>query len=318
MKTDLAVSENTDKIHEIIEINNDAMSHLPPLRAIRAFEACYRLGSYTRAAKELNVQQPAVSHQIRSLEKDLGVKLFVKRGTAMEPTGQAHDYYRTVSMALGDIERASVRMRRRRQDNSVTLATYPGIASFWALPRLAKLKKRSPQTIVRVTTAELDAHIPLDDVDCAILFGKGDWPRFDSRLVIRESILPVAAPKIAADLAGVSVAELLKNGPLIHLEDPEHRWFTWQDWKEKFAPDAGELDQSIVVTNHGVAIHQALQGNGIALGWTGLISDLLESGVLVAMHDTPLTSSRGYHFLTSPDFQNTATCAAVSQALGLD
>lgn len=294
------------------------MHDLPPLRAIRAFEACYRLGSYTRAARELNVRQPAVSHQIRLLETDLGVKLFVKRGAAMEPTGQAHDYYRTVSMALGDIERASARMRRRRQDDSVTLATYPGIASFWVLPRLAKLKKQSPQTIVRVTTAELDAHIPLDDVDCAILFGEGDWPGFDSRLVIRERILPVAAPKLAADLAGASVIELLGTGPLIHLEDPEHRWFTWQDWQARFAPDAGELDQSIVVTNHGVAIHQALQGHGIALGWTGMISDLLESGVLIAMHDSPLTSSRGYHFLTSPAFGKTESCTVVSQALGLD
>ena len=294
------------------------MRDLPPLKAIRAFEACYRLGSYTRAARELNVQQPAVSHQIRLLEDDLGLKLFVKRGAAMEPTGQAHDYYRTVALALGDLERASARMRRQRQDGSVTLATYPGIASFWVLPRLAKLRKRSPQTIVRVTTAELDAHIPLDNVDCAILFGAGDWPRFDSRLVIRESILPVAAPRLAADVAGATATELLAAGPLIHLEDPERRWYTWQDWQTRFAPDAGGLDQSIVVTNHGVAIHQALQGHGVALGWTGMISDLLESGVLVALHDTPLASSRGYHFLASPSFRETEACAAVSQALGLD
>ena len=72
------------------------------------------------------------------------------------------------------------------------------------LPRLAKLRKRSPQTIVRVTTAELDAHIPLEEVDCAILFGEGDWPGFESRLVIREKVLPVAAPNLAAHLAAAS------------------------------------------------------------------------------------------------------------------
>ena len=262
--------------------------------------------------------QPAVSHQIRILETDLGVKLFRKRGAAMAPTGQGHDYYRTVAMALGDLERASARLRRRRRDDSVTLATYPGIASFWVLPRLAKLQRRSPQTIVRVTTAELDAHIPLDEVDCAILFGAGDRPGFESRLVIRESILPVAAPKLASELAGASAAELLETGPLIHLEDPERRWYTWQDWQARFAPDAGEPDHSIVVTNHGVAIHQALQGHGVALGWTGMIGDLLDSGLLVAMHDTPLTSSRGYHFLASPTFRETRACEAVSQALDLD
>lgn len=301
----------------IIEITNDVMRDLPPLKAVRAFEACYRLGSYTRAAAELNVQQPAISHQIRLLECDLGVKLFVKQGAAMVPTGPAQDYYRTVAMALGDLGRASARLRRRRGDDGVTLATYPGIASFWALPRLAGLKKRAPHTIVRVTTAELDAHIRLEEADCAILFGSGDWPGFESRLVIGERILPVAAPKLAAAWRRASPCELVEKGPLIHLEDPERRWFTWHDWQARFAPDAGDMDRSIVVNDHGVAIHQALQGNGIALGWSGMISDLLESAVLVPTHELPLESSRGYYFLAAPDFRNTVDCAAVLEALGV-
>ena len=294
------------------------MYDLPPLKAVRAFEACYRLGSYTRAAAHLNVQQPAISHQIRLLESDLGVKLFVKRGAAMEPTELAHDYYRTIATAFGDIERASARLRRQSTDDSITLAAYPGIASFWLLPRLTALRESAPQTAVRVTTAELDAHIPLDTVDCAILFGEGHWPGFESRLLMAEEVLPVTGPQLAMDLADASPTELLENGPLIHLEDPERRWCTWADWQARFAPDAGPLDRSIIVTNHGVAIHQALQGNGVALGWTGMIGDLMESGVLRPLHDTPLVSARGYYFLTSPDFRDTQACVLISRALGLD
>jgi DNA-binding transcriptional LysR family regulator len=294
------------------------MRDLPPLKAVRAFEACYRHGSYTRAAGELNVQQPAISHQIRRLEADLGATLFSKRGAAMAPTSQAHDYYRIVSTALADIARASARLRRQRQDSSITLATYPGVASFWLLPRLAKLRKGSPQTVVRVTTAERDTDIPLGEVDCAILFGEGHWPGFESRLVIRERILPVAAPRLAADLMGSSPRQLLETGPLIHLEDPEARWFTWQDWRDRFAPGAQDLDQSVVVTNHGVAIHQALQGHGVALGWTGMIGDLLETAVLKPTHDAPLESTRGYYLLMSPAFRVTPACAEISRALGLD
>ena len=293
-------------------------SDLPSLKAVRAFEACYRLGSYTRAAAELNVHQPAISHQIRLLEKDLGVKLFVKRGTAMVPTEPAHDYYRTVSAALGDVERASARLRRANQDDGVTLATYPGIASFWVLPRLATLRKRAPQTAVRVTTAELDAHIPLDQVDCAILFGEGDWPGFESQLLMPEAVLPVAAPKLAHDLAGISATGLLEAGPLIHLEDPEHRWCTWDDWRTRFAPQAGNLDRSIVVTNHGVAIHQALQGNGVALGWDGMIGDLIESEVLSPVHGGLLETTRGYYLMVSPEFRDTAACALILELFGLD
>ena len=293
------------------------MYDLPPLKAVRAFEACYRLGSYTRAAAHLNVHQPAISHQIRLLESDLGVTLFVKRGAGMAPTERAHDYYRTIAAALGDIERASARLRRQGHDAGITLATYPGIASFWVLPRLAALRTHSAGTVVRVTTAELDAHIPLDEVDCAILFGEGGWPGFESHLLMRETVLPVAAPKLAVDLAGQSMRELLEVGPLIHLEDPERRWCTWEDWRARFAPDAADLDRGILVTNHGIAIHQAIQGNGIALGWTGMIGDLIDSGVLTPLHATPLETARGYYFLTSPEFRSTPACALISNLLGI-
>ena len=286
---------------------------LPPLKAVRAFEACFRLGSYTRAAAELNVQQPAISHQIRSLETDLGLTLFVKRGAAMVPTGPAQDLYRTVAVALDDISQTCQRLRQRRRDEGVTLATYPGIASFWLLPRLAKLGASA----VRVTTADLDADIPLGEVDCAILFGDGTWPGFDSRLVMPERILPVAAPKLAAELRGAPVRELLERGPLIHLEDPEERWFTWRDWRASFAPDAGALDRSLVVTNHGVAIHQALLGSGVALGWAGMIADLLDSAVLVPLSDRTLESARGYYLLIAPEFRGTEACAEVCRALGV-
>lgn len=294
------------------------MRELPPLKAVRAFEACYRLGSYTRAAAQLNVQQPAISHQIRLLERDLGVTLFVKRGAAMEPTEPAHDYYRTVSAAFGDIARASARLRRPGKDDGITLATYPGIASFWLLPRLTKLRTWAPDSVVRVTTAELDAYIPLADVDCAILFGEGDWPGFESRLLMAESVVPVAAPKLARTLRCAAPKALLESGPLIHLEDPERRWCTWADWRARFAPEAEAMDRSVIVTNHGVAVQQALQGNGVALGWAGMIGDLIESALLEPLHERPLTSSRGYYFLTSPEFRETSACALLSRALGLD
>ena len=288
------------------------MRDLPSLKAVRAFEACYRLGSYTRAAGALNVQQPAISHQIRILEEDLGVKLFRKRGVAMQPTEPGHDYYRSVSAALDDIARASARLRRQGRSGEVLLATYPGIAAFWVLPRLAALRADSPDTVVRVTTAELDAHLPLDEADCAILFGAGDWPGFESQPLFDERVLPLAAPDLAKRLSGLSPAEMLASGPLIHLDDPERRWFTWQDWRRRFAPEAARVDRTMVVTNHGVAIQQALQGNGVVLGWTGMVGDLLESGVLQPLHETPLVSPRGYHFLTSARFRQSEAGRTIS------
>ena len=293
------------------------MHHLPPLKAVRAFEVCYRLGSYTRAAAALNVQQPAVSHQIRLLEEDLGARLFAKKGTGMAPTEAAHDYYRSVAAALGDIERASVRLRRQSGGEGITLATYPGFASYWLLPRLAAMRKSMPDASVRITTAELDADIPLSEVDCAILIGKGNWPGFTSHLLIQERVVPVASPKLKKELGERAPTEILENGPLIHLEDPENRWYAWPNWQVAFAPDAQRVDRGVSVTNHGIAIHQALLGNGIALAWKDVVEDLLESGVLATLCETPLESTRGYYFLVSPEFERTEACTQISQVLGI-
>lgn len=269
------------------------MRHLPPLRAIRAFEACYRLGSFTRAARELNVGQPAISHQIRLLEADLGQALFDKRGPLTRPTALADDYYRSVALALSGLDEASRRLRQRSRGDMLTIATYPGIATFWALPRLSDWPG-GPAPAWRVVTAERDADIDLDAVDAAILFGDGNWPGYDSRLLLQERVVPVTSPARARDFAGLSPGQLLERGPLIHLDDPEQRWFTWRDWQAQFAPEAGKIDQRMMVTNHGIALYQALQGAGVALGWQGVIADLLRSGLLVALAGQPLESRRGY------------------------
>lgn len=290
------------------------MRDLPPLKAVRAFEACYRLGSFTRAARELNVQQPAISHQIRALERDLGIRLFRKWANSVVPTEDANELYPTVSAALGELARASARLRGQRAARPITLATYPGIASYWILPRLARLRAANPELSMRVVTTELDADISLRDVDCAILFGDGSWPGRSAELLFRERVLPVCSPSLLARIGPVMPAELLRRGPLIHLEDPEERWFTWEDWRARFAPEGGPIDRSALLTNHGIAIHQAIQGLGVALGWTEMIADLLESGVLAAVFDEPLTSERGYYLVSRGEFKNGPRYARIAEA----
>ncbi|MFK3968939.1 hypothetical protein ACI2KT_36015 [Ensifer adhaerens] len=87
------------------------------------------------------------------------------------------------------------------------------------------------------------------------------------------------------------------QGPLIHLDDPERRWFNWNDWKSRRAPQAIRAAPGIEVSNHGIAIHEAVLGHGIALGWRGVIDDLVSSGLLVELDHKPLTSERGYYLV---------------------
>lgn len=278
------------------------MQRLPSLKSLRVFEACVRLGSFSKAAKELNVGQPAVSHQIRSLEQDLGKLLFERRGTRAIPNEAALVYYRTIAGAFEDMARASQGIRQSVRPPGLRIGTYPGIAMFWLMPKLARLKKRDPSLTICVTTAERDQDIPFDDIDCSILFGDGRWAGHESRCLIREAVVPIAAPAIAANPQLRMPANLLRQGPLIHLEDQDARWFTWSDWRDQRSPETRTIDPGITVTNHGIAIHQALIGQGAALGWMGVVDELIESGLLVALDPKPITSKRGYYIVARKGF----------------
>jgi len=291
------------------------MRDLPPLKSLRVFEACIRLGNFTRAARELNVGQPAISHQISALERDLGVDLFERRGASTVPTADALIYYSSIADALAGMARASTALRKSRRPPGLALATYPGIAMFWLMPRLSKVRQSHPDLPVRVTTAERDQDIPLEDVDCAILFGEGNWPGYESRRLMREVVVPVAAPAVAARLAGHSREAILEAGPLIHLEDHDQRWFTWRDWRDQRSPQTQKIDVGMTVTNHGIAIHQTLMGHGIALGWSGVTDEMIENNLLVALDPEPLSSERGYYFVASTEFLDTRVGKLVLQTL---
>lgn len=292
------------------------MDDLPPLKSLVVFEACVRLGNFTRAARELKVGQPAISHQIRTLEAALSMNLFDRRGAQTVPTADALAYYRGIAGALADIARASALIRRKRWPPALTLATYPGIAMYWVMPRLSAVKRADPGLVIRVTTAERDQDIPLHEVDCAILFGDGAWPGFESRQLMREVVVPVAAPAVAAKAAGRSRADILRRGPLIHLEDQDRRWFSWTDWRDRKSPEATEIDPGVTVTNHGIAIHQALMGHGITLGWRGVIDELIDNQLLVALDPETLSSERGYYLVATAAFLNARIGKLVLQAFG--
>ena len=216
---------------------------------------------------------------------------------------------------MAEIARATVAVRKAAAQPGLTLATYPGIAMFWLMPKLSALRVEDPSLQVRVTTAERDRDVQIDDVDCAILFGDGNWPGYASHLLMRESVIPVAAPSIAERMKGRSFREMLEQGPLIHLEDNDRRWFNWRDWRDLRCPEAEQIDPGMQVTNHGIAIHQTLIGQGISLGWAGVIDDLIKNRLLVPLDAEPIRSDRGYYLVTTVGFLESGMGRLVLEAL---
>ncbi|HEY4173806.1 MAG TPA: LysR family transcriptional regulator, partial [Rhodopila sp.] len=126
---------------------------LPSLNGLRAFEASARLMSFTHAAAELNVTQTAISHQIRRLEEQIGIKLFVRHNRALTLTREAEDYLPSVRTAFEDLRRATARLLRSDQDGRLTVSTTASLATKWLVSRVAAFQDANPGVEVRITTS---------------------------------------------------------------------------------------------------------------------------------------------------------------------
>src|SRR5438034_3109809 len=151
-------------------------ARLPSLNGLRAFEAAARHMSFTLAASELNVTQTAISHQIRRLEEELGIRLFVRQNRALELTAEAREYLPGIRAAFNDLRLATDRLLRRDDDHVLTISTLASLAAKWLLPRLATFQEAHPGIDVRITTSTALVDFRTGDVDAAIRYGRGHWP----------------------------------------------------------------------------------------------------------------------------------------------
>src|SRR5256885_3711601 len=151
-------------------------ARLPSLNGLRAFEAAARHLSFTTAASELNVTQTAISHQIRRLEEELGIRLFVRQNRALALTPQAKDYLPGVRAAFNDLRLATDRLLRRDDDHVLTVSTLASLAAKWLLPRLAAFQEAQPGIDVRITTSTSPADFKSGAAAAATPYGPGNWP----------------------------------------------------------------------------------------------------------------------------------------------
>ncbi|HEY3890597.1 MAG TPA: LysR family transcriptional regulator, partial [Bradyrhizobium sp.] len=151
-------------------------ARLPSLNGLRAFEAAARHLSFTNAATELNVTQTAISHQIRRLEEELGVRLFIRQNRALALTPEAAQYLPGVRAAFNDLRFATDRLLRTDNENVLTVSTLASLAAKWLLPRLPAFQEAHPGIDVRITTSTALVDFKSGNVDAAIRYGRGHWP----------------------------------------------------------------------------------------------------------------------------------------------
>ncbi len=171
--------------------------HLPSLRGMRAFEAAARLGSLTRAALELNVTHAAVSHQIRALEAEVGIPLFLRQARGVELTAQGQRYLPALSRAFDLLDSASSELRERARHRPLVVSLSQGIAARWLMPRLHRFRLAHAEIPLALVPTSRAVDLHRDEADIGLRYGDGDWPDLDVDLLLRPRIRPVIGRRLA-------------------------------------------------------------------------------------------------------------------------
>lgn len=262
---------------------------LPPLNALRAFEAAARSESITRAAEELSVTQGAVSQQVKALETTLAIKLFNRERQRLSMTEAGREYLAVVRDALDRIAVGTERLVQRQSSGVLTVSTSPDFAAKWLVHRLGRFAESHPEIDLRVSATAPRVDFAREDVDLAVRHGDGKWPGLDVVRLCSEQLFPVCSPKLVAGRNRVATASDLLKFTLLRLDEGK----TWARWFEA----AGVTDPVIhgPTLNHAsMLIDAAVDGQGVALARTTLAAWDIISGRLVRPIDVSLRMSNTY------------------------
>src|SRR6516162_785108 len=171
-------------------------ARLPSLNGLRAFEAAARHLSFTLAAAELNVTQTAISHQIKRLEEELGLRLFVRKNRSLALTPKAKAYLPGVRAAFNDLRLATDQLLRKDDDSVLTISTLASLAAKWLLPRLSTFQEAHPKIDVRITTSTSLVDFRSGDVAAAIRYGRGNWQGVKAQWLMADELFPVCSPAL--------------------------------------------------------------------------------------------------------------------------
>ncbi len=269
------------------------------LQRLAVFEAAARLGSFSAAAEELGMTQPAVTRQVRALEHRLGTDLFVRTANTSTLSDIGGRLYSHVSSGFDVIESGLAELAEHA--GTFVLAAHPGIAQQWLVPRLDGLTTAMNGLDLRLWLFDTDDEIAGGGFDAAIRVGHGEFAGQSSHLLFREEVVPVASPAFAAEwgLDADSTAHDVYRAPFVHMDDGHHPWMTWADWLAQFGITLRRQPGRVLFHNYPMVLQQALAGRGIALGWRHLIDDLVDGDALTVV-GPEVRSHRGY-FVTWPE-----------------
>ncbi|MEO1639057.1 MAG: transcriptional regulator GcvA [Pseudomonadota bacterium] len=281
---------------------------LPPLTALRAFEAAARHMSFAKAAEELNVTPAALSYQIKYLEADLGVPVFRRLNRAVELTEAGRSLAPGATDAFATLQSAWRNTKRLTDSGVLTVTAGPAFTSKWLAPRMYEFAQAHPEIELRFLATLRIIDFDRDEVDVAIRFGLGQDKDVYARPLVDEWMTPMMTPAMAEEFGSLAA---LPKAPLIH--DDSISFFNYPtDWAAWCKAADVTMD-----TTHGPrfsqadhALDAAIAGAGVVLGRVSLATRALDAGRLVAPFEVGLISEAQFRFICPPGHENRPHIAA--------
>jgi len=273
---------------------------MPPLNALRAFEATARHLSFSEAAKELHVTPAALSHQIRGLEERLGLALFHRHTRSIELTDGARLIYPGIHAAFETLREAIQRLDRVAQSNVLVVSATPGFTVKWLVPRLYRFVEAYPEIDIRISASMQKATFEGDGIDVAIRFILGTLPDHHAEKLAEDTVLPLCSPRLLAGDRPLRTAEDLARYTLIHVDlaSPFPPMPRWSDWLQEVGVDTVDASRGLRFNTADHAIDAAIEGAGVALGQKIIALGDLQAGRLVVPFGPELPiRARGYYFV---------------------
>ena len=260
-------------------------SLVPSANYLFAFEAAARRKSFTAAADELNVSQPAVSKTIRLLEEATGLKLFRRQHNQLELTAEGARLYREVQESLDHLYMVIASLQREHATDQVRVSFSASFVQLWLLPRLRDFRDKHPEVTLRIEESSRDDQdLAAENIDLSARLGSGSWPGMQAWKFVAEEVVPVCSPDYLAARGPITTAADLLNHPLLDFEERYRTRMGWWEWLKVHGVRMTRRRENVVFTDLLGSVKAAALGEGIALGWRHLVEDYLASGQLV----TPL------------------------------
>ncbi|NQW02200.1 MAG: transcriptional regulator GcvA [Rhodospirillales bacterium] len=300
------------------------MRRLPPLNAIRAFEAAGRHLSFTKAADELNVTAAAISQQVRNLEDIVGVPLFRRLTRAIMLTDAGQAALPLFSEGLDRLADGAEKMRVHENTGVLTVSAAPSFAAKWLVRRLPHFQMLYPDIRIRLDPTLGLVDFGRENVDIAIRFGEGRYPGLRTDLLVREQTSPVCSPDLLVGPHPLLIPDNIRYHNLLHCdwgysdgEQPD-----WAMWLQLAGIEGIDTTRGLTFTTEALALEAAADGQGVALANSKIVANDIRAGHLVAPFELFLTSAYGFYVVcpeaTADDFKNAAFRAWLLEEAGAE